>query len=225
MNRINIAIDGFSGCGKSTLARDLAKALQYKLVDTGAMFRAVTWFVLKENVSAGDFLHTQPVIDVDPASGGVVLNGQLLVDELRSPEVAQLVSDVAAQPTVRSYLLDIQQRLAEHKGVIMEGRDIGTVVLPFAELKLFITARLDERVNRRYLQLLEMGIETSRQQVEENLKERDFKDTTRKIAPLSKAADAIAIDTSNFTRDEQLKVALSLAHPLIHPDELLPGLS
>lgn len=232
MRTVNIAIDGYAGCGKSTLAHDLASALGYVFVDTGAMYRAITFLALSESESdhisksiVQQVIHATPEITFAPGSNAVLINGEDAEVEIRSPKVAAHVSQVAAMPMVRDYLKSKQQEWMDRKGIVMEGRDIGTVIMPQAEVKLFITASMESRVNRRLIQLQESGEETTAQAVRENLVSRDRVDATRKAAPLAKAQDAIALDTSEFSREQQLSVALSLIRPFIDPEGLLPFLS
>lgn len=227
MKRINIAIDGFSGCGKSTLARQLAKELDYVFVDTGAMYRAITYLV-KENIDSVDpikkTLDSNPVIEFNE-SNDVIINGDNRETEIRGDAVANKVSEVAADERVREYLLQLQTRLIEGKGVVMEGRDIGSIIMPNAELKLFITAKQDIRVERRFLQLGGQANGVLRKDVADNLRSRDIKDVNRSTAPLILVDDAIAIDTTFLSEEEQLKLAVSIASPLIDSEGLLGSLS
>lgn len=225
MTEIKIAIDGYAGCGKSTLAKDLAAALNYIHIDTGALYRGLTLYFMRTQMLSESAiisaLAKKPTLEFDPITGHVLLNDEDVESEIRTQAVASQVSAVAAMPEVRDYLSQIQRGLINQKGVVMEGRDIGTVVMTNAELKIFLTASVSVRVERRLNQLREEGRHVNRAEVEENLRERDRQDATRPTAPLSLAADAIVIDTSHLTRDEQLKCVLAIARGITDP-ELLP---
>lgn len=221
-SRINIAIDGYSSCGKSTLAKELAAQLQYIYVDTGAMYRAVTLFAVNNNCFNGDTLDKQALLQQLSAISiafknnadnkpEVHLNGQNAEEEIREMRVSQKVSSVAAVKEVRRLLVAQQQKMGEQKGVVMDGRDIGTVVFPQAELKIFMTASHEVRTRRRYEELVNQGKTVTRDEVSENLKHRDHLDTTRKEDPLKQADDAVVLDNSNLTRSQQLKIALRWA--------------
>ncbi|MEX2596020.1 MAG: (d)CMP kinase [Salibacteraceae bacterium] len=226
---INIAIDGYAGCGKSTLARDLAKATGFTLVDTGALYRGMTYAFLKAGMAevlndVSKFLReTAPELRFDPKTNDLLMNGESIEAAIRNDQrVANEVSNVAAIQEVRTYLLRVQQAYIDQKGVVMEGRDIGTVVMPQADLKVFITADIDTRVKRRLQQLTENGITTTADEVRKNLTMRDEKDTTRDVAPLAMANDAIAIDTGKLNKEQQLAFALALVSPLTDPDKYFP---
>jgi cytidylate kinase len=223
MKRINIAIDGYAGCGKSTLARNLAQALNYTFIDSGAMYRGIALLILRSGKSPAEIIATRPTVSFQDGSNHLILNG---VDEESSirqdGRVAEVVSDVAAEAVVRNYLSEVQRAMLIQKGVVMEGRDIGTVIMPGADLKLFITATLEARTNRRLSDLKERGEMATYESVSKNLVERDQKDASRIEAPLKMAEDAIALDTSHFDRIQQLNVALALARPIIDPDHFLP---
>jgi len=222
LKKLTIAIDGFSSCGKSTLAKDLAKALNYLFVDSGSMYRGVAYYVLKNDL----FIHGEPdtmrliqhlddinltfVYNLQKSESDLFLNGALISDEIRKPEVAAIVSKIAIVEEVRSKLVKTQQKLGEFGGVIMDGRDIGTVVFPNADIKLFITADPMIRVQRRYKELILKDPAITLSSIKANLEERDFLDTTREISPLKKAQDAIELDNSNLSRAEQLQFALDL---------------
>lgn len=213
--RINIAIDGHSSSGKSTVARALAKALNFVYIDTGAMYRAATLFAMRERLIQRDQLDTSGLekalermyiqFKFNPASGQseVHLNGTNVEREIRSMEVARWVSHVAAVPAVRHKLVALQQRMADMGGVVMDGRDIGTVVLPQAELKFFITADAEVRARRRHKELAEKGKDVPWETVLENVLERDRIDSTREVGPLRLAEDAVVVDNSLLTLDEQ----------------------
>lgn len=217
---INIAIDGYSSCGKSTLAKGMAARLHYAYVDTGAMYRAITLFAIRNRVifdgqvnekgllEALDRVHIDFVPDTDTGRSLVMLNGETVEDAIRGMEVSNSVSSVASIPEVRQKLVHIQKRIAEKKGVVMDGRDIGTVVLPNAELKFFVTADEKVRAERRFRELTENGDAVTLEEVLENIRERDHEDTHREESPLQRAPDAILIDTTDRTPQEQLDVAL-----------------
>lgn len=228
MNKLNIAIDGYAGCGKSTLAKDLSKALGYTFVDTGALYRGITFLLMQEHVmlddrSVSEFLNThQPELGFADGNNHLLLNGTDVETSIRSDaSIADQVSQVAAFRSVRAYLLEIQQAFVEARGIVMEGRDIGTVVMPQADIKLFITASVDERVHRRFSQLQQTAQPLSREEVKANLLARDEKDAGRTTAPLRKADDAIALDTSQFDRSQQLEVCLAMIRPYLNPEEFL----
>jgi len=218
MNKIIIAIDGFSACGKSTLARDLAKKLNYVFVDSGAMYRAVTLYAIENNISLADLpLHLKEIhisFKADGQGQSVFLNGKDVTVAIRSKEVNALVSPVAAISAVRKYLVAQQHAFGKEKGIVMEGRDIGTVVFPNAELKFFVTADIEVRTDRRTSELAEMGKSLSRKEIMSNLKERDHIDSTRKDSPLRKAEDAIEIDNSELSKEEQLGLCLKYVEQL-----------
>lgn len=221
--KINIAIDGFSSTGKSTLAKQLAKKLGYKYLDTGAMYRAVTLFALKHHfiddhyqINEADLISSinQGKIEVrfavnQEGQSETLLNGENVEKAIRQMEVSSHVSGVASISDVRRFLVKQQQKMAESKGVVMDGRDIGTVVLPEAELKVFVTAKQGVRTQRRFEELLSKGEKITKQEVEANLVQRDLQDTTREDSPLVEAEDSILLDNSELTRDEQLEKVLS----------------
>lgn len=220
--KITIAIDGFSSTGKSTVAKQLAKELGYVYVDTGAMYRAVTLFAMRKKFIGPGRLKVSEIVDhlddislnfvFNPAVGfaEMYLNGDNVEREIRQMKVSQNVSQVASIPEVRQMLVAQQQVMGKSKGIVMDGRDIGTVVFPAAELKIFMTATAEERAERRYKELLERGEAVSFKEVLENVQGRDLMDTTRKDSPLAKAADAIEIDNSNLSLKEQFEKILEL---------------
>ena len=215
---ITIAIDGFSSCGKSTLAKDLAASMGYVYVDSGAMYRAVTLHFLRMSIDVNDANQVDQALSdlrLDFRSEGthqrVLLNGHIVEKELRSMAVNKMVSPVATLSNVRAELVRQQQHIGRNGGIVMDGRDIGTVVFPDAELKLFITADVKERVRRRVEELKRLGASTSSEEVETNLKERDLIDSTREDSPLRKADGVIVIDNTNLSRDEQSAMCLALA--------------
>ena len=223
MNNITIAIDGFSSTGKSTVAKQLAKHLGYVYVDTGAMYRAVTYYAMRQGlINKLDFnkealIYQLPNIEIrfkfneTLGFAEVYLNGENIEKKIRTLEVSSYVSKVAAISQVRLKLVEQQQKLGQNKGVVMDGRDIGTVVFPDAELKLFMTASAEKRAKRRYVELLERGDQVEYEDVLKNVQERDYLDSNRKDSPLMKAKDAIEIDNSNLTLDEQFKKLYKLA--------------
>lgn len=213
MQQIIIAIDGYSSCGKSTLARQLARTLNYRYIDTGAMYRAVALFFLHNQI---DFHHPDHVTDAltnitidfrfNPSTGqqDTFLNNENVEEEIRiNPRVASIVSDVSAISEVRRFLVKQQQQMGTEKGIVMDGRDIGTVVFPDAELKVFITADPEVRAERRLLELREKKQNTTFEEVMANLQKRDHIDSTRADSPLRKAEDAIELNNSYMTREEQ----------------------
>jgi len=215
MGKINVAIDGYAGCGKSSTAKEVAKRIGYTYVDTGLMYRAIAYYLsqcVQEEMPLASSL-ARLNLEMLPVDGGIQLklNGKW-IDEtlLRSEEIGKKASHYSQYPEVRAKLVSLQRAIASKKGVIMEGRDIGTVVLPDAELKIFMTADLSVRVERRYRQLVEGGRPTSREQVVRELMERDQADTQRKIAPLQPAPDAILLDTSHLTFEEQVQKIIQL---------------
>ena len=223
MGKITIAIDGFSSTGKSTIAKQLAKALGYIYVDSGAMYRAVTLYAMQNHlIDEGSFNKEQLIAqlkDIEIAFkfneklgfAEVYLDGQNVEKEIRTLEVSQFVSQVSTLTEVRQQLVKQQQVFGKHKGVVMDGRDIGTVVFTNAELKLFMTASAAIRAKRRYKELLDKGENISFEDVLENVKSRDYIDSTRKDSPLIKADDAIEIDNSEMTLEQQFNKVLSLA--------------
>ncbi|GAB4299158.1 MAG: (d)CMP kinase [Marinilabiliales bacterium] len=216
MKKIIIAIDGYSGCGKSTLARDLAKKLNYIYIDTGAMYRAVTLYCMQHNL-CNDLSKLIDIINEDKirlefkTTGNkqhLFMNGQNIEGQIRTIEVAKNVSSVSQIPEVRKKLVSIQREIGKNKGVVMDGRDIGTVVFPDAELKIFMTADVYIRAKRRFEELNNPDI--SFDEIVENIKQRDYLDENRDISPLKKADDAIILDNSNMTREQQLKFVMKI---------------
>ncbi len=215
---ISIAIDGFSSCGKSTLAKAMAESLQFLFVDSGAMYRAVTYYFLKNEV----FIH-QPAevknaleninITLEPSPNGnlTFLNGKDISLDIRDMAVAEMVSKVAAISSVRTAMVEQQRQMSSHNNLIMDGRDIGTVVFPNALLKIFLTADIEVRVNRRYLDLISKNALVSLPDIRRNLFLRDYIDSTRTDSPLLRAEDAIVLNNSNLSREEQLEICLLLA--------------
>lgn len=220
MNAITIAIDGFSSCGKSTLAKQLAAHLGYTYIDSGAMYRAVALYVIENGLVRDGKLDREGLLAVldqldirfqhDPLANKSVttLNGRNVEKEIRGMEVSRYVTLVSPVPEVRAKLVRLQQAFGQEKGVVMDGRDIGTVVFPDAEVKLYMTARPDVRAQRRYLELKSKGVVVDYASVLENIERRDEDDTTRAADPLIKAPDAVEIDNSDITAQQQFEQAL-----------------
>ena len=218
MKKITIAIDGHSSCGKSTMAKDLARKLGYIYVDTGAMYRAVTLFALRNNLfNADGTIKTEELekrmdeicisFKFNPEAGrpDTYLNGELVEQEIRSMEVSSHVSPIATLPFVRTAMVAQQQKMGEQKGIVMDGRDIGTVVFPNAELKIFVTASAEVRAQRRFDELKQKGMEADFEEILKNVQERDYIDSHREMSPLRKADDALELDNSYMTIEEQNK--------------------
>jgi len=215
MKKITIAIDGFSSCGKSTMAKDLAKRIGYVYVDSGAMYRAVTLYAMEHGCFDGQQLDVEKLrglmgdvhisFQFNPETGrpDTYLNNNKVEDRIRSMEVSERVSIVAALDFVRAEMVKQQQAFGKEKGVVMDGRDIGTIVFPDAELKIFLTASPEIRAQRRYDELKAKGQEASFDEILENVKERDYLDQHREVSPLVQAEDAILLDNSHLTIDEQ----------------------
>jgi len=218
MGKITIAIDGYSSTGKSTIAKQLAKALGYIYVDTGAMYRAVTLFAIRSGftseekvdnveglISSLPDIHLKFEYNVDLGFAEMYLNGENVEKEIRTLEVSKLVSPVAVIEEVREKLVEMQKKMGEDKGIVMDGRDIGTVVFPNAELKIFMTASADKRAHRRYKELLDKGENVSYEEVLQNVQKRDHIDSTREFSPLRKAEDAIPFDNSDMGLEDQFE--------------------
>ncbi|GHT41816.1 cytidylate kinase [Bacteroidia bacterium] len=226
MKKITIAIDGHSSCGKSTMAKDLAKTIGYTYIDSGAMYRAVTLYCLENGLFIGDQLDVESlqneIKDIrisfvkNPETGqaDTYLNGRNVEREIRSMGVADKVSPVAAVGFVREEMVKQQQAMGQEKGIVMDGRDIGTVVFPDAELKLFVTASPEIRAQRRLEELIAKGENTSFEEVLHNLAKRDHIDSTRKDGPLKQADDAVVIDNSELTINEQNRKLLEIFNTL-----------
>lgn len=216
MKKIVIAIDGYSSCGKSTMAKNLARQLGYVYVDTGAMYRAVTLYALRHQlfeadgeVDATSLQQAMPDIRISfqfnkqTGKPDTYLNDELVEQEIRTMKVSEKVSKIAALPFVRTALVAQQQRMGKDKGIVMDGRDIGTVVFPHAELKIFVTASAEVRAQRRYDELQQKGMPARYDDILKNVQERDYIDSHREVSPLRKAEDDIELDNSNLTIDEQ----------------------
>ncbi|KQT23215.1 cytidylate kinase [Chryseobacterium sp. Leaf405] len=219
MKKPVIAIDGFSSTGKSSISKMIAKKLALIHLDTGALYRGVTWFALQNCLNGDGSINTDQLfssfdqieLEFKNDDGELVLflNHIDISKAIRTNEVSDNVSFIAKQKEVRDFLLESQRSLAEKGGIIMDGRDIGTVVLPNADYKFFLTASIDERTKRRYMELLSLGIEANEQKVKENLMIRDKIDSEREIAPLKQAEDAIVIDNTNIDKQETIERILS----------------
>ncbi len=216
MRKIVIAIDGYSSCGKSTMAKDLAREIGYIYVDTGAMYRSVTLFAMRNGLfNADDTIKTDELearmgeinisfkLNEQTGRPDTYLNGERVEDEIRTIEVSRHVSPIAALPFVRAALVANQQAMGREKGIVMDGRDIGTVVFPDAELKVFVTASAEVRAQRRYDELKAKGMDADYNDILKNVEERDYIDSHREVSPLRKADDALELDNSHMTIAEQ----------------------
>jgi len=219
-SKIIVTIDGWSSCGKSTLAKQLAKELGYVYIDSGAMYRAITLYFLRNHIDWTDTNEvTNALKDIvieflyneTSQQSEAMLNGENVEYVIRDLVIAEKVSDVAAIKAVRTFAVAQQQKLGKKKGIVMDGRDIGTTVFPKAELKIFMTADTAVRVERRFKELYSKNPNVSIEEVKSNLEMRDYIDSNREVSPLRKAKDAIEIDNTNMSMDEQLKIALELA--------------
>ena len=223
-----IAVDGHSSCGKSTLSKQLAQILKYNYIDTGAMYRAVTLFALRKNLIENQVVNQQELVKQLPdisitfqfneteQKSDTFLNGENVEHEIRELIVSNNVSPVATIKEVRQAMVKLQQAMGTEKGIVMDGRDIGTVVFPKAELKIFMTASPEVRAQRRYDELMARGISVSFSEILKNVEERDYIDSNRTESPLHKADDAIVLDNSHMTREEQLNWVLKKTDALIH---------
>lgn len=227
MKKITIAIDGFSSTGKSTLAKQLANHLGYVYVDTGAMYRAVSLYAMQNGFITADFFDKEALIkslaaitlefkfNSDLGFAEMYLNSENVEKQIRTIEVSAFVSKVAEVSEVRAKLVEQQQEMGKNKGIVMDGRDIGTVVFPDAELKIFMTAGADTRAQRRFDELQQKGDTVTYEEVLQNVVERDYIDTHREDSPLVMAEDAIEIDNSYLTREQQFAAVLELANEVI----------
>ena len=217
MDYISVAIDGPSGAGKSTVARAAAARLGFVYVDTGAMYRAIGLAVCRKGISGEDaagIIAALPEIDVrlsyQDGAQHVLLCGEDVSDAIRTPEIAYYASKVSAVPEVRKFLLDVQRDMAKKGNILMDGRDIGTVILPDAPVKIFLTASAEKRAERRYLELCQKDRQLTRESVLHDIVERDRQDMTRAAAPLRQADDAVLLDTSDMTLDESIEAVLQI---------------
>lgn len=220
--KLTIAIDGHSSCGKSTVAKDLAKQLKYTYIDSGAMYRSITLMAMQNNLVNGDAVNETVLrklmetvtihftFDEENQKYLTWLNNVLVEDKIRTIEISDNVSIVSKIGFVRSKLVEMQQKLGEQGGMIMDGRDIGTVVFPNADLKIFMTASVKVRAQRRYDEMIANGDNVDFEQVSQNIEKRDYIDQNREIAPLKQAHDAIVLDNSNITKAEQLEKLIDL---------------
>ena len=220
MKKIVIAIDGYSACGKSTTAKAAARNLGYKFIDTGAMYRAVTLYFYQNHIEitnpkqvlkAMDSIQLGFVFNTKSGKPQITLNGLMVENEIRQMHISESVSEVSAVSEVRKDVISQQRQLGKKRGVVMEGRDIGTVVFPDAELKIFMTANLEVRATRRQKELLETGQMVELDKVIQNIQKRDHLDTTRKESPLVKAEDAYELDTTHMTLEEQIEEVIRLS--------------
>lgn len=222
MNKITIAIDGLSSCGKSTLAKALAKRLGYVYGDSGAMYRAVTLYFLDNDLDWNNEIDVKLGLskiniqfkNID-GKNTTFLNGKNVEDEIRTMRINESVSPVATISKIRKQMVAMQQAMGENGGIVMDGRDIGTVVFPKADLKLFVTASAEVRTQRRYEELLAKGWNVDFEEIKMNLLERDRIDSSREDSPLMKADDAVELDNSRLDQQEQLNIALELAHAVL----------
>ena len=222
MKKITVAIDGHSSCGKSTVAKQVARAIGIAYIDTGAMYRAVTLFALRHGLMDGNQPNALAIeqhlnevhisFDFDQQAGRntTFLNDENVEDQIRNMEVSSHVSAVSAIPAVRAKLTEWQRQMAQSKSVIMDGRDIGTAVFPNADLKIFMTARPEVRAQRRYDELKDKGQDANLQDILQNVVDRDRQDSTRSVSPLRQADDAVVLDNSDITREEQYDFILNL---------------
>ncbi|MEQ9442827.1 MAG: (d)CMP kinase [Cyclobacteriaceae bacterium] len=223
---IIVAIDGYSGCGKSSTAKAVAHAMDYTYIDSGAMYRAVTFYLLRNNIKISDteavvaalpqiHIHFKAIPQASHPVYETYLDGENVEQEIRSMAVSEQVSAVSAVPLVRKAMVELQRNMGADKRVVMDGRDIGTNVFPQAEVKVFMTAELNERARRRQIELAEKGTKVPLDEIARNLAERDRIDTTRTENPLVKAADAVEVDTTHLTFDEQIAQIITLARQAI----------
>lgn len=220
MKKIIIAIDGYSSCGKSTLASELARQLNYIFIDSGAMYRAITLYCLRNHIDWNKPKEiakalTEIFLDFEynkeTNQSHILLNGETVDALIRDMLVSENVSAVSTIKVVRDFAVAQQQQMGKKKGIVMDGRDIGTTVFPNAALKIFVTADIAVRVERRFKEMLQKNIAATIEEVQNNLEMRDYIDSNREVSPLRKAADAIVLDNSQLTKDEQLKIALDWA--------------
>ena len=218
MNKIVIAIDGPAGAGKSTISKLIATKLGIEYIDTGAMYRAVTLKALRNGVGLGDAKALDSMLEkttVEFRNRRLVLDGEDVSEEIRLPHVSKNVSEVSAVPEVRVRLVELQRRMASNGGVIMDGRDIGTNVLKNADLKVFLTASIEERARRRYIELKEKGLEVAFEKICQDIEARDKSDSSRKVNPLCKAQDALLLDSTNKSIEQVVDAIIDMAKPLM----------
>ena len=215
MKTMNVAIDGPAGAGKSSIARELAAELGFIYVDTGALYRAIALYIQQHNLcNKQDIIRQLPKIDLKiKFIGGtqcILLNGEDVTDDIRTPEISMLASKVSAIPEVRDFLFDLQQKIAKEHHVIMDGRDIGTVVLPDAQVKIYLTASVETRAKRRYDEYLAKGESADLEEIKKDIENRDHQDMTREISPLRQAEDAVLVDSSFMNIDEVVAAILGI---------------
>ena len=224
MKKIIITLDGYSSCGKSTLAKQMAAHLNYVFIDSGAMYRAITLYFIRHRIDATNsdaviealtHIHLAFILNEQTGRADMYLNNENVEEEIRGLEVSNNVSQVAALEPVRIFSVAQQQLMGTQKGIVMDGRDIGTAVFPEAELKIFVTASPEVRVERRYQELVAKDPAITKAEIQANLEMRDHIDSTREFSPLKQAHDALVLDNSSLTRDEQLELALSWAQERI----------
>ena len=224
MKKIIITLDGYSSCGKSTLAKQMAAHLNYVFIDSGAMYRAITLYFIRHRIDVTNsnaviealtHIHLAFKLNEQTGRADMYLNSENVEEEIRGLEVSNNVSQVAALEPVRIFSVAQQQLMGTQKGIVMDGRDIGTAVFPEAELKIFVTASPEVRVERRYQELVAKDPAITKAEIKANLEMRDHIDSTREFSPLKQAHDALVLDNSNLTRDEQLELALSWAQERI----------
>lgn len=222
--KIIIAIDGFSSCGKSTLAKQLAKALHYIYADSGSMYRAITLYFLRNSINTSnkkqvkkalENIHLSFEFNIESGGSHIFLNDENVENFIRDMVVSEKVSEVAAVEEIRDFAVAQQKKIGKNKGVVMDGRDIGTTVFPNAELKIFMIADITVRVERRYKEMIVINGNITIDEVKQNLEMRDYIDSNRKHSPLRKAKDAVMLDNTNLTMGQQLKIALQWAHEKI----------
>lgn len=224
--KLIITIDGFSSCGKSTLAKQLAKKLNYTYIDSGAMYRAITLYFLRNNINlenekeirdALKNISLEFILNEHSGNSEIYLNGENVGYIIRDIVVAEKVSDVAALKEVRAFAVAAQQKMGHYKGIVMDGRDIGTTVFPDAEVKIFMVADEAVRVERRYAEMFDKNPNISLDEIKSNIAMRDYIDSNRKVSPLRKAEDAIELDNTNLTQKEQLEFAMNLVRKVFEP--------
>lgn len=227
MKNYNIAIDGPAGAGKSTIAKGVAKKLNFIYIDTGAMYRAIGLYMLRNGISSEDeekiseaCKQIEVTIEYINNEQQVILNGENITEFIRTEEAGKMASAVARFHAVRTKMVELQQKLAASANVIMDGRDIGTVVLPGADLKIYLTASVEERALRRWKELKEKGIDSDIKAIEADIKKRDYQDMNREISPLKQAEDAILLDSSNLTIEEVIDKIILLFNKKIDGDSL-----
>jgi len=223
MQKIKIAIDGPAASGKSTTAKNIAQKLNYLYIDTGAMYRALTLAIIRVKIDASDevgiiklALNSNIELKQSDSELRTFLNGKDVSHEIRLPEINQIISKISAYPEIRKIMVQKQQTLAQHGGIVMDGRDIGTVVLPDAEVKIYMEAKLSERAKRRFDELQKKGIKSDLTEIEKEIANRDQTDSNRTASPLKPAIDSIIIDTSNLTIEEQTNKCMKLINKYIN---------